>query len=92
MPRKYSIAEARQQFAAVVHELDQTPLIELTRRGQPVAVLLSLAAYQQLTPLAASYWDAYLAFRSSISPTDLLDAMDPFARLRDRSPGREIEL
>jgi antitoxin Phd len=92
MPRKYSIAEARQQFAAIVHELDQAPLIELTRRGQPVAVLLSLEAYQQLTPHTTRFWEAYSAFRSSIVSADLLDESDPFASLRDRSPGREVAI
>ena len=38
---KYTIAEARHNLAAIVHELEDKEQIELTRRGEPVAVLLS---------------------------------------------------
>ncbi|MEW6569314.1 MAG: type II toxin-antitoxin system prevent-host-death family antitoxin, partial [Chloroflexota bacterium] len=41
MTKRYSIAEARQNLAAVVHELERRARIELTRRGKPVAVMLS---------------------------------------------------
>jgi prevent-host-death family protein len=49
MCRRYSIAEARHDLAAIVHELEGRDLIELTRRGEPVAVMLSLKEYRRLT-------------------------------------------
>jgi prevent-host-death family protein len=94
MPKRYSIAQARQNFAAIVHELEAQPLIELTRRGEPVAVLLGIAAYRRLQPATADFWSAYEAFRASLSAEDLADPdqADPCTNLRDRSPGREVDL
>jgi len=40
--QSFSIAEARHDLAAVVHQLEHQPHIQLTRRGKPVAVLMSL--------------------------------------------------
>jgi prevent-host-death family protein len=39
MPKTYSIAEARHNLAAIVHEAERQSPVALTRRGEPVAVL-----------------------------------------------------
>jgi len=92
MPKRYSIAQARHNLAAIVHELDTASPVELTRRGEPVAVLLSTAAYQRLLPAPASFWAAYSAFRTGPASDELAGHADPFADVRDRSLGREVEL
>jgi prevent-host-death family protein len=68
MRKRYSIAEARHNFAAIVHELEAQPEIELTRRGVPVAVLLSLEAYHQLRGKPQSFWELYTAYRATFDP------------------------
>jgi antitoxin Phd len=55
MPKSFSIAEARHDLAALVHQLDRKPLIELTRRGKPVAVLLSIREYNRLAAPAKAF-------------------------------------
>lgn len=45
MPKSFSIAKARHDLAALVQQLEHQSRIELTRRGKPVAVLLSLGDY-----------------------------------------------
>ena len=90
MPKRYSIAEARHNLAAIVHELETEPAIELTRRGTPVAVLLSMEEYSRRQTKASSFWPAYLAFREGLDPALLDESPEPFAGLRDRSPGREV--
>ena len=50
MPKSFSIAEARHNLAAVVHELDRKPRIQFTRRGKPVAVLLSIREMSVFNP------------------------------------------
>jgi len=35
----YSIAEARNRFAEIGHDLKHIPQVEVTRRGRPVAIL-----------------------------------------------------
>ena len=92
MPKRYSIAEARHNLAAIVHELDAASPVELTRRGEPVAVLLSTAAYQRLLPAPTSFWSALTTFRTDVSPDELAGPDDPFADVRDGSTGREVAL
>lgn len=92
MPRRYSIAEARHNLAAIVHELEAQPVIELTRRGAPVAVLVSVDAFRRLQGDSPSFWDAYTAFRSTFDPAEFGGEPDVFGTVRDSSPGRDIQL
>jgi prevent-host-death family protein len=89
--KRYSIAEARHNLAAIVHQLEHDSPVELTRRGEPVAVLLSTETYRRLLP-TTGFWEAYTDFRTNLSADDLVGAPDLFADLRDRSPGREAVL
>lgn len=89
MPKQYSIAEARNHLAEVVHEVERCGAVELTRRGKPVAVILSAEAYAQLEPRRRDFAAALAEFRSSHDLDELWADGDPFADVRDRSPGRE---
>ena len=90
MADKYSIAEARHNLAAIVHELDKKDHIELTRRGQPVAVLLSVRAYRRLATPEADFWEAYEGFRRAFDLPALQIEPDIFEGVRDPSAGREV--
>jgi antitoxin Phd len=85
-----SIAEARDRLASLVHEVEDGAPVELTRRGRPVAVLVSYHEYQRLLGDGPSFWDAMLAYRSAThldDPQTLgIDADNAFPR--DKSPGR----
>jgi prevent-host-death family protein len=91
MPKRYSIAEARHNLAAIVHELEHQPLVELTRRGEPVAVLLALEEYRRLKRQSGDFWSAYMAFSADQLAAEAVES-EPFADVRDRSPGRAIDL
>ena len=71
MSKRYSIAEARHNLAAIVHELEVMPHIELTRRGEPVAILLSVDEFRRLSANGTRFWDAYVAFRDSVKLLEL---------------------
>jgi prevent-host-death family protein len=90
MTQKYSIAEARHNLAALVHDLDRKDAIELTRRGEPVAMLVSMRAYRRLTAPTASFWDAYQSFRQAFPLSKLNIQPEVFEGLRDKSAGREM--
>ncbi len=90
MPKTYSIAQARHDFAAIVHELERYPLIQLTRRGEPVAVLLSLREYERLQRARRGFWEAYVAFRPTADLRRLAIDARVFHNVRDSSPGREV--
>jgi prevent-host-death family protein len=92
MADRYSIAEARHDLAAIVHELEGRDLIELTRRGEPVAVMLSLREYRRLTAGRDGFWDAYRAFREAVDLPKLGIEPEVFEGVRDPSPGREARL
>jgi prevent-host-death family protein len=47
--KKYSIAAARQQLAAIVREAERTGAVRITRRGQVVARLISENEFQRLS-------------------------------------------
>ena len=92
MVKSFSIAQARHNLAALVHELERQSPIRLTRRGKPVAVLLSMREYERLLNRTTSFWDAYTAFRASTDLAQLAIEPSVFDAVRDRSAGREAEL
>ncbi len=89
MSRSYSIAEARDNFAAIVRDVEQDSAIELTRRGEPVAVLLSIEEYRRLLAGRKNFWDAYSEFRDEVDLRRLNIEPGIFEGLRDVSPGRK---
>lgn len=89
MSKSYSIAEARDRFASIVHDVERDSAIELTRRGKPVAVLLSAEEYRRLLGGGKSFWDAYSSFVERTEPGDLGIEPEIFEGVRDNSPGRE---
>jgi prevent-host-death family protein len=86
---RYSIAEARDRFTSIVRDVEEKVAgVELTRRGEPVAVLLSVREYRRLSG-EKGFWDAYLAFREGNGLDGLGIEPEDFEGLRDASPGRE---
>lgn len=49
MPKTYSIAQARQNLPAVVHEAERAGEVRITRRGEVVARLVAESEFQRLT-------------------------------------------
>jgi prevent-host-death family protein len=89
MPR-YSIAEARNRFAEIVHDLKRIPQIEVTRRGQPVAVIVSVEEFERLRAGSITFWSAYTAFRDAFDLAQADIESEVFEDLRELSPGREM--
>ena len=89
--RKLSIAETRKNLAAVVRSVEKGEVVEVTRRGEPVAVLLSAKEYEGLTRGAGDFWGAIRAFRESVD-LEALHLDDVYRDVRDRSPGRKVRV
>ncbi len=49
MEKDYTIADARRDLAAIVREVERTGRARITRRGRPVAVMLSIAEFERLS-------------------------------------------
>ena len=91
MIKRFSIAEARDQFTSLVRDVEKTPAIEITRRGEPVAVLLSWREYQRLSS-EKKFWDRYSSFRQQFDLGRLAIESEVFEGLRDASPGRQVSV
>ncbi len=92
MSKRYSIAEARHNLAAIIHELERKTAVELTRRGEPVAVLLSFREYRRLTASRGKFWESYEKFRKTVELSKLNIGPDVFNNIREPSSGREVDL
>ncbi len=92
MLKQYSIAAARNRLPALVHEAEKGPPVELTRRGRPVAVLVSIRDYERMQPARPTAWEAMKSFREEADLSVMTEIGEVFADLRDRSPGREVDL
>lgn len=90
MRRKVSIAEARDHLTAIVKDAEKGKAIELTRRGKPVAVLISASEYEHLRRERPSPADAYRRWRAKHPEGIEGFTKKELAELRDRSPGRDF--
>ena len=91
MGSDYSIAEAKNQLTRLVRRAEQEAPVTLTRRGRPVAVIVSVATFERLTAGRGDLWSAIEQWRAS-APLDQLDVDEVFGQVRDRSSGRDVEL
>lgn len=93
MVKRYSIAQAKNRLPAIIHEVETTRVIELTRRGQSVAVIMAIQEYDRLLSPGRGFWQAYQAYVENTSLADLqLEPKELFSDLRDRSGGRQVSL
>ena len=91
MQKQFSIAEAKNKLPSIIHYIEKGPYVELTRRGKPVAVLLSIREYERLSRNFTGFWNALSVFRQNIHDEDIEISDVDFEGLRDPSAGREIE-
>jgi prevent-host-death family protein len=89
---QYSIAEARNRFTAIVRDVERGKIVELTRHGRPVAVILSMREYRQLQPAQSDFWAALSLFRQQVDLEPFNTGPDVFEGARDPSPGRQVNL
>ena len=88
--KSYSIAEAKSHLARLVHQAEAGPPVQLTRRGQPVAMVVSIQTYQRFTP-QHDVWDAVERLRESYDLEALdIDPDEVFAVEHDPSPGKDF--
>lgn len=84
------MAQARRSWAEVLRSAERGAPVEVTRSGEPVAVVLSFAEYRRLTARRPMGVEAALAWiDKNVDPADL-GGPDPWADVRDRSPGRRV--
>jgi prevent-host-death family protein len=88
---RYSIAEARDKLAGIVHDVEEGEPVQLTRRGRPVAILLSVAEFERLSGRGASFVERLIWLRERERLDELGADLSVFEDTREREPGREFE-
>lgn len=93
MAKQHSIAEARNSLPSLVRAAESGKAVELTRRGEPVAVLIGRRQYERLTMKYRGFSEAYREYTQEVDLEEL--AINPdelFAGAREDSHGREVDL
>jgi len=91
MSRRYSIAEARSSLPRIVDDAEAGLEVELTRRGRPVAVVVSRRDYDRLRAQRGHFSDAYRRFSERFDLKQVGVDGD-FAGPRSKSEGRKVSL
>ncbi len=92
MQNEFSISEAKNRLPTIIHYVEKGPYIKLTRRGKPVAVLLSIQEYERLSRKYTGFWSAVSEFRRKFDDEEIEISDGDFKGLRNLSTGREVVL
>ena len=93
MTERHSIAEARRHLLRLIREAEQGKTVELTRRGEPVAVLVGCRTFERLAAGRRGFGEAYEEFTKTFDLSDLaLDPDELLEGVRDSTRGRDIRL
>jgi prevent-host-death family protein len=92
-PKRSSIADARANLPQLIRDAEAGKTIELTRRGDGVAVLIGWKNYERLTSQLRPFAEAFDDFRRSVALAELdIDPDEVFGDVRDPDPGRDPSL
>lgn len=92
MPRRYSIADARSSLPHIVDQAEAGVEVELTRRGQPVAVVVSRRTFDRLREKRGEFGEAYQRFLARFSLDEIgFEQAEPLTA-RDTTTGRRVVL
>lgn len=90
MGEQHSIAEARSRLPELVREAEAGKAVEITRRGEGVAVLIGREQYERLVSRSRRFSEAWEDFASEVDLAELdIDPEEVFASVRDTAPGRD---
>jgi prevent-host-death family protein len=94
VPKQRSIAEARSNLPQLIREAESGESIELTRRGESVAVLVGRRQYERLAATGARrFSEALDEFRRGTDLAALkIDPDEIFGGVRDQDAGRDTKL
>lgn len=87
-----SIAEAKTQFTRLVTQAEHGEAVHITRRGKPVAVLLSESEYLRLrqSETHRSFWDQIVEMRNDPAFEPIEWSLGDINAWRDHRPVREF--
>jgi prevent-host-death family protein len=85
-------SQARAQLASTLQQVTQSgEPTTISRRGQSAAVVMSIAQYERMSGGAENFSNRLAAWRAvHIGENSVAVDDDPWAQVRDLSPGREF--
>ena len=84
MAEKHSIADARRNLPSLVRVAEQGGVVEITRRGEPVVVLVGRSEYERLSRVQRGFSESYREFANAVGLAGLgLDPDEVFSNVRD---------
>ena len=92
MSKRYSIAEARTNLPTIVDQAEAGQEIELTRRGKPVAVVVSLRELEKLRRKPSRFGETYKKFLKTHPIKEIGLESDFFESTREHDSGRKVAL
>jgi prevent-host-death family protein len=92
MSHRYSIAQARTSLPTIVDQAEAGLTVELTRRGKPVAVVVSLQEFERSRTDRARFGQVYKDFLDKHVLKDIGLEPDFVTSLRDKGVGRKVSL
>ena len=93
MAERHSIADARRNLPALVRDAENGGTVVLTRRGEPVAVLIGCREFERLKEGRPGFFAAWRKFAESVDLVELaLDPDELFGDIRGKETGREVWL
>lgn len=89
--QSFSIADARSQLPKIIHTVEKGDVTQLTRRGKPVAVLLSVQEYETLvTQGKGNLLQALQAYDALKQKTDESLSDETIDQWRSKETGRKL--
>ena len=93
MNGQHSIADARRNLPTLVRDAENGRAVELTRRGELVAVLIGRREFERLTSGRRGFAETYRRFAQSVELEKLaLDPDELFGAAREKDGGRDVRL
>ncbi|MBR8837589.1 MAG: type II toxin-antitoxin system prevent-host-death family antitoxin [Stigonema ocellatum SAG 48.90 = DSM 106950] len=90
MSQQYSIEQIPVNFNKIIQEMEKGEQIEITQQGKQIGVIISTAEYEKLLNKTLSFWESIERFRQEYNVEAAeIDPDEIFARVRDKSPGRQ---
>jgi antitoxin Phd len=88
MNRRVSVAEAKNKLPSIIHEVEEGSIVEITRYGKAVAMVIPEKDYKRMTEIGQEFWVNLRKVRSLLSCEGVTIDEGDFRDLRDPSPGR----
>lgn len=92
MSKRYSMAEARKNLPSILDDAEAGSVVEITRRGKAVAVVIGQSEIDRLRGSSENFLEELIAFRAERGlDKDGLDRKF-FRSLRSKDTGRKVKL